>query len=37
MNSRSVGQEWLVTLDDAETYIPEVGEVILRGTCIEED
>ena len=29
MNFRSVGQEWLVTIDDAETYIPEVGEVKL--------
>lgn len=24
---RTIGQEWLVTIDDAETYIPEVGEV----------
>jgi hypothetical protein len=29
---RSIGQEWLVTIDDAETYIPEVGEVILTPT-----
>lgn len=27
--SRYAGDEWLVTLDDAESYIPEVSEVNL--------
>lgn len=28
---RYVGQEWLVTMDDTETYIPEVGEEAIKG------
>ncbi|XP_028390811.1 major vault protein-like [Dendronephthya gigantea] len=28
---RSIGQEWLVTVDDSETYIPEVGEEAVGG------
>ena len=29
---RQAGEEWLVTVDDTEMYIPEIGEVIRTGT-----